>query len=364
MKRTNHFRRYAAMALLALIVPMLLAACGGSAATETPKAAATTITGAVTAAAPSVNAAATTVTGAVTAAAPTVNAAATSVAPTANAATGKSGGQLVIGVSFDDFITMDPGHYYEVNDSPVLAATYEPLVAQNPPDITKFVPVLATEVPTVQNGGVSADGKVYTFHLRDNVKFHTGNTMTADDWVFSMKRLHYLSDNPSFLAGPYSTKDAVNVTAVDKLTLKITLTDPNVAFLSYLATNNNVVMDSKAVMAKGGTDAPTAKDTDKAKDFLDQNSAGTGPYVLKSFKLKDELDLDKNASYWRAPAKLDHIIYKAIQTSGSQRQQLEAGAIDIAEGLDADAVAELQKGGTFTIVTGNTLNHTYLALNT
>lgn len=365
MKRTNHLRRYAAMALLTLIVPSLLAACGGSsAATSTPaqtKAAATI--GAAPTTAPA--AAATT---AGSPAAVATSASGSAAAPTASPASGtaaasKSGGQLVIGVSFDDFITMDPHHYYEVNDSPVIAATYEPLVAQNPPDLTKFVPVLAKEVPTVQNGGVSADGKEYTFHLRDNVKFHTGNTMTADDWVFSMKRLHYLADNPSFLADPYSTKDAVNVTAVDNLTLKITLNAPNVAFLSYLATNNNVVMDSKVVKEKGGTDAPTAKDTDKAKDFLDQNSAGTGPFVLKSFKLKEELDLDKNANYWRAPAKVDRVIYKAVQTSGSQQQQLDAGAIDIAEGLDADAIAGIQQGGKFTVVNGNTLNHTYLALN-
>ncbi|MDQ6604058.1 MAG: ABC transporter substrate-binding protein, partial [Chloroflexota bacterium] len=100
-----------------------------------------------------------------------------------------------------------------------MAGAYETLVFQNPPDLTQYVPVLAKEVPTIQNGGVSADGKTYTFKLRDNVKFHTGNIMTADDWVFSMKRLHYISDNPSFLADPFSTKDAVNATAVDKMTV-------------------------------------------------------------------------------------------------------------------------------------------------
>ena len=73
-----------------------------------------------------------------------------------------------------------------------MGGAYETLVFQNPPDLTKYVPVLAKDVPTTQNGGISADGKTYTFKLRDNVKFHTGNTMTADDWVFSMKRLHFI----------------------------------------------------------------------------------------------------------------------------------------------------------------------------
>ncbi len=385
MKQTHRFRRVAAMALLALIVPSLLAACGGGAsatatsAAPTVKAAQTTITGAATSAGPTTSAAATTVTGAATSAAPTTSAAATTVtgaatsaAPTVNAAAttagggtaAKSGGQLVVGVSFDDFITFDPGHFYEVEDNPIYAGTYEPLVRQNPPDLTKFQPVLAKEIPTTQNGGISADGKVYTFKLRDNVKFHSGNIMTADDWVFSLTRLHFLSDNPSFLADPYSTKDAVNIKAVDKMTVQVTLADVNVAFLSYLATSNSVVVDSKLVKEKGGTDAADAKDKDKAKDYLDQNSAGTGPFILKSFKLKEELVLDKNPNYWRDPAKLDRIVYKAVQGSGPQRQQLEAGTIDIAEDLDADAVAELNKGGKFTVITGDTLNHTYLALNT
>ncbi len=378
MKRADRFRRYAGMALLALIVPTLLAACGGSAATDTPRAAATTATGAATSAAPTVNAAATTVTGAVTSVAPTVNAASTTVvgaattaaptvaaaATTASGGAVKTGGQIVMGRNINDLITFDPAHVYEISSNPIMAGAYETLIFQNPPDITKYEPILAKEVPTTANGGISADGKTYTFKLRDNVKFHTGNVMTADDWVFSMKRLHYVSDNPSFLADPFSTKDAVNVTAVDPMTVKFTLDSPNVAFLSYMATNNTVVVDSKAVKEKGGLDTADAKDKDKAKDFLDQSSAGTGPFILKSFKLKEEVVMDKNPNYWRAPAKIDRFILKQTKDSGTERQQLEAGTIDIANDLDPDAVADLEKGGKYTVTKGNTLDHVYLALNT
>ncbi len=378
MKRTDRLRRSAAMALLALIVPALLAACGGSAATDTPRAAATTASGAATSAAPTVNAAATTVTGAATSAAPTVNAIATTVtgavtsaAPTVSAAATtasggavKTGGQIVLGRNINDLITFDPAHVYEISSNPIMAGAYETLIFQNPPDLTQYVPVLAKEVPTVQNGGVSADGKTYTFKLRDNVKFHTGNIMTADDWVFSMKRLHYISDNPSFLADPFSTKDAVNATAMDKMTVSFTLDAPNVAFLSYMATNNTVVLDSKAVKEKGGLDTADAKDKDKAKDFLDQTSAGTGPFILKSFKIKEEVVMDKNPNYWREPAKYDRFIMKQMKDSGTEQQQLEAGAIDIANDLDPDAVALLDKSGKYTLTKGNTLDHVYLALNT
>ncbi len=363
MKRIARFRRYAAMALLALIVPSLLAACGGSsAATSTPAA---TKAAASTGAAPTTAPAAATTAGSPAAAATTAGVAPTT-APAAGGTTAaaKPGGQIIMGRNINDLITFDPGHVYEISSNPIMAGAYETLVFQNPPDITKYVPVLAKEVPTTQNGGISADGKTYTFKLRDNVKFHTGNTMTADDWVFSMRRLHYLSDNPSFLADPFSTATAVNVKAVDPMTVQFTLAAPNVAFLSYMATNNTVVLDSKAVKEKGGTDAPTAKDTDKAKDFLDQNSAGTGPFILKSFKIKDEVVMDKNPNYWGSPAKFDRFILKQMKDSGTERQQLEAGAIDIANDLDPDAVAALAKSGKYTITKGNTLDHVYLALNT
>jgi peptide/nickel transport system substrate-binding protein len=375
MKGTHRFRRLAAMALLALIVPSLLAACGGSAATSTPaptKAAATTGAAPTTGAAASTTAgsaatsapAAAATTGSPAAAATTAGAAPTTAAAGGTTTAAQSGGQIIMGRNIDDLITFDPAHVYEISSNPIMGGAYETLVFQNPPDLTKYVPVLAKEIPTTQNGGISADGKTYTFKLRDNVKFHTGNTMTADDWVFSMKRLHYVSDNPSFLADPFSTDTAVNVTAVDPMTVRFTLAAPNVAFLSYLATNNTVVLDSKAVKAKGGLDTPDAKDKDTAKDFLDQNSAGTGPFILKSFKIKDQVVMDKNPNYWGTPAKYDRFIMKQMKDSGTEQQQLEAGAIDIANDLDPDAVASLDKSGKYTVTKGNTLDHVYLALNT
>jgi peptide/nickel transport system substrate-binding protein len=256
MTRRDVLKRAAALGLSAPVIASLLAACGGSSdkATAT-KSAATAATGG----------------GGST---PAAGASATSggAQPTTSSGGGTTGDTFVIGRAIDDLITMDIGHAYEVSSGPILWAAYQALVAPNKQDITKFDPVLATEIPTKDNGGISADGLTYTFKLRQGVKFHTGKEMKADDWVFSLKRLHFLTDNPSFLADPYTkkvdpndpTKDVVQVEKVDDYTIKFTLVEPNVAFLAYLSSTSNSVYDSEFVKAHGGLDDATAAKNDTA----------------------------------------------------------------------------------------------------
>ena len=75
--------------------------------------------------------------------------------------------------------------------------------------------------------------------------------------------------------------------------------------------------------------------------------------------------MDKNPNYWGTPAKYDRFIMKQMKDSGTEQQQLEAGAIDIANDLDPDAVAAAGQDAASTPITkGNTLDHVYLALNT
>lgn len=335
----------------------LLAACGG-AATPTTVAPAVPTAGSSGAGATSVATAGSGAAGTTAASGTPSGAPVGSGSPAAG-----GGGRLVIGANIDDIITFDPGIHYEVTSQQIMGAIYEGLVGQNPPDLTTFVPILAKEVPTSANGGISADGKTYTFKLRDGVKFHSGNPMTAEDVVFSFKRLAYMKKNPSFLTDPFTSGDNVGVEAVDPMTVRFKLTGPNVAFLAYLATTNTVVIDSKTVKAKGGLDTPAAKDGDKAKEYLDNNSAGTGPYKLTSFKLKEEVTIERNTAYWRAPAGFDQIVLKYIKDSGTALQQLQAGSIDVAQGLDADAIAGLKGNNALAVVEGNSLNLGYLALN-
>ena len=355
MSRRDVLKRAVALGLGAPVIASLLAACGGNNGAQTT-APATSRTG---------GGASPTSAGTTSAATPTKATGGATQPPSSAGA----GGTFVIGRNLDDLITFDPGIVYEISSSPIMYAVYGTLVFQDPNDLTKFVPMIASEVPTAQNGGISADGLQYTFKLRQGVKFHTGNEMKAADWVFSMRRLHFLRKNPAFLADPFvkankddPTKDQVMVEAVDDYTVRFTLVEPNAAFLAYMASLNNTVLDSTFLKGKGALDTPDAETKDTAQEFLNQNSAGVGPYKLTSFKNKEEVVLERFADYYGDKPAYEKVVFKYIVDSGTALQQLEGGAIQLAMELDAEAIKSLNKAN-FDVAEGNSLNHAYLALH-
>ena len=111
---------------------------------------------------------------------------------------------------------LDPNLFTTLYEAQIMREINETLIGIKP-DGT-FYPVLATELPTKENGGFSADGSVVTLKLRPNVKFHNGNPFTAADVVFSFDRIlhHPKSASKSMFAA------IKKVEKVDDLTVKIT----------------------------------------------------------------------------------------------------------------------------------------------
>jgi len=261
---------------------------------------------------------------------------------------------LVIGLPKADTRTLDPHRQYEITPPQIMRAVYETLVTL--PDkgatIDRVEPLLA------ESFEISDDALVYTFKLRSDVKFASGNPLTAEDVVFSFKRLGNLQDNPAWLFSDH----VASIEATDERTVKITLKEPNAAFLAMLVSPNFAVVDSKVVRQQGGTDAENAKEADKATDWLDNNSAGSGPYILKEWKRGEQVVLERNPNYWRGNVPFDRIIFREIPDDAARQQALERGDIDIAVGLDVDAIKRLEGNPNLKVIVGNTLDMTYLAL--
>ena len=275
---------------------------------------------------------------------------------TVSQAAAPPGKVLVVAIAKMDIRTLDPHRQYEISPPQIMRAAYETLVTLGDQgrSLTKLEPLLA------ESYAISSDGKVYTFKLRKGVRFHTGGVMTADDVVFSFKRLGNLKDNPAWLFSDHVEK----IEAADASTVRITLKEPNAAFLSMLTSPNFAVVDTKAVRAQAGTDAANADKADKATDWLDQNSAGTGPFVLKKWTRGVEVVLERNGGYWRQPSQLGRIVIRDIPDPATQLAQIERGDVAIAQSLDADLIARFRRSGKGQVVEGNTLDMTYLAMTT
>jgi peptide/nickel transport system substrate-binding protein len=202
---------------------------------------------------------------------------------------------------------------------PVFHALYDTLVTFANNDYTTPAPSLATSYTATNND------KTFTFTLRKGVKFSNGDPLTASDVVFSFLRVQNLEDTPSYLMD-----GVTSVTAPNPSTVVMTTSTPDPA-LPYVLTNPAMgITDAKQVEAHGGTDAANASKTDSATSWLDANSVGTGPYVLKSFSASGRVELTANPNYW-GPDKphFQTVVYSAVDPA-TQALDIQRGSDDVA----------------------------------
>ncbi|MBI2871912.1 MAG: peptide ABC transporter substrate-binding protein [Chloroflexi bacterium] len=209
---------------------------------------------------------------------------------------------------------IDPNRASFSHEITVVKQVFEGLLSFD--DQLAVVPVVANEVPTVANGGISSDGLTYTFKLRSGVKWSDGKPVTAKDFEYSVKRMlkpETASDYASFyydikgaleLNSAQATTDALlsalGVQAVDESTLRVTLASPRPAFLQIMALWSvyPVRQDIIEKFADKWTEPP--------------NYVGNGPYVLKEWVHQDHITLEANPNYWGTKPKLQKIVLKMM----------------------------------------------------
>jgi peptide/nickel transport system substrate-binding protein len=258
---------------------------------------------------------------------------------------------LVVGANFI-IKSLDPGRSIETTTNMVNHSVYDSLVTFDGEDLTTPKPSLATD------WSVSPDGTTYTFRLRRNVRFSSGNPLTSADVKWSLDRVRYLKSNPAFFLA--SVED---VLAPDPFTVVLKLKAPNPALLPILASSSLAAIDSKLVMQKGGDASPEAKDRDKAEPFLLAQSAGTGAYVMERYVPDQEIVLVKNPSHWRGAPKLDRIVIRNITEPATQKLQLERGDLDVATGLDQDQMRALRNAPGVTTKASPAATTFYVLMN-
>jgi len=239
---------------------------------------------------------------------------------------------IVVDQDMSAVTTYDPDRVSQPPALPVVYNVYDRLVAHEGGDHTRVVPSLA------QSWTVSKDGLEYTFELRHGVLFPSGVELSADDVMWSYRRLKNLQDRPSHLAAAIA-----DVRAVEHYIVRIRLTRPLSDFLSLLTSPQFAVIDGRTVLAHGGIASTEAAMSDKATLWLNTHSAGTGPWILDSYKPHRETVLVRNPDYWGGNVYHGRVIFRHEQEAASRLRDLESGRADIALDLTPPQTAEARR---------------------
>ena len=250
--------------------------------------------------------------------------------------------------------SLDPVYSYDGVTHGMLINVYDTLLKFKGSSLTELEPSIATQVPTVENGLISADGKTYTFPIRKGVKFHDGTELTPEDVRYSLLRflLSDVSGGPSSLLlepilGVSSTRndkgeigvdfqEAANAVRVEGDNVVITLKRPFAPFLSILARWSYIVSKNWAVSrgAWDGTEQTWKQFNNFSKDSSPffQASNGTGPFEIARWDIAGKsLVLAANEHYFAGAPKLKTIFMRTVEEPSTVRLMLETGDADVAE---------------------------------
>ncbi|MBD1370851.1 ABC transporter substrate-binding protein [Hazenella sp. IB182357] len=257
-----------------------------------------------------------------------------------------------------DSISLDPAQVTDGESLKVTRQIFDTLV-QYKEHNTEVIPALA------EKWEQSEDGKTWTFYLRKGVKFHDGTDFNADAVVYNFNRWmdpkhpeHKGGEFPyyAYMFGGYLGDDGhviKAVTAVDAHTVKFELNFTSGPFL------NNLAMPPFAIAS------PTAVKADPVE--FNQNPVGTGAFKIaeNGWKKNDAITLIKNDNFWQKGFPLmDKLIYKSIPDNAARFTALQAGDIDMMDGMNPDDSKTVKQNDALALHIRPGMNIAYLAFNT
>jgi peptide/nickel transport system substrate-binding protein len=212
---------------------------------------------------------------------------------------------------------------------------YEPLISFDPEG--NYVPVLAAEVPTLQNGGIARDGLSVTWKLKRNVQWHDGKALTADDFVFTWE---YAADPATTAVTIGNYKDVARIEKLDAHTFKIVYKAPYPAWFQTFGGTACVIPKHAFEPFKGA----------KAREApANLKPVGTGPYRILDFKPGDSIRAELNPNYHDASWPFfDRLELKGGGDAVSAaRAVIQTGEYDFAWNIQVedDVLRRMEQGG-------------------
>lgn len=241
------------------------------------------------------------------------------------------GGEITVGIAQDLDDSLDPHQTVAAGTREVLFNVFEGLVKPNSDG--EMIPAVAEKYT------LSEDGTTYTFTLREGVKFHNGQTVTAEDVVYSINRCAAVPEGQEKpLVAAFSAVKSVE--ALDEKTVAVTIAQRDLEFISYM---------TAAIIPA---------------DYENQDTApvGTGPFKFVSRTPQQDFVMERFEDYWGAPAWLDKVTYKICENADALVMNLNGGSIDLCAHLTSAQASQLNQNfqvleGTMNLVQAIYLNN-------
>lgn len=268
----------------------------------------------------------------------------------------KQGGEMTVTYK-DDVSTLDPAIGYDWQNWSMIKSLFDGLM-DYVPGTTELRPDLAEAYE------ISEDGKIFTFKLRQGVKFHNGRELTAEDVKYSIERVvNPTTQSPG--AGFFSSikgfedvsagkgGDLSGIAVQDPHTIRFELSRPDATFLHVMALNFAHVVPKEEVEKHGA-------------DF-GKNPVGSGAFKLAEWTLGQRLVFERFADYWNEGLpKLDRITFEVGQEPVVALLRLQNGEIDVpGDGIPPAKFVEVTKDPNFKelIIQGGQLHTGYVTMN-
>ena len=221
------------------------------------------------------------------------------------------GGTVIVGIQ-QDIDSLDPHKATAAGTKEILFNIFEGLVKTD--ENGSLIKAVASDY------SISEDGLVYTFTIRDNVKFHNGNNVTAEDVKYSLERASGLLDGTPLVS---SLKTLTSVDIVDEHTVQVTTSSANLELIYSFTT---------AIIPKGSGESEEG------------TPIGTGPFSFVSYKPQEGLVVAKNKEYWQKGLPyLDEVNFKIITSADTALMELKGHSIDLYSYLTDSQAEELKE---------------------
>lgn len=229
----------------------------------------------------------------------------------------KANNEIVVAIAQDLEDSLDPHASAAAGTREVLFNVYEGLVKTGPDG--ELIPAVA------ERYDISDDGLVYTFTLREGVKFHNGDPVTAEDVIYSINRCAGNSGDSALVSALSAIQD---LKATDERTVTFRLEQPDMELIYFL------------------TAAIIPQSSEGQTGFI----PGTGPFQLVSRSPQENIIMERFDDYWGTPAKVSKVTYQIYEDSTALMMALKGGSVDICAHLTSAQTAQL--GDDFTVAEG------------